>query len=284
MTEAIGGTVIQRSFVGREATNVVHIATVPVAELGFSESEPLHLLAETLGIPRNSILDLDDYEKVLSALRGIPPDYLLPYWDHPRFLRRYWHRLEESLYGEDERERRFSDFINVAGDTSSSIAPLFSPLILFPQDDLPLPENLSPQAMTAALHCFAARAGRTPQSEAFVGDLYHYDVPLGQSPEVKSDSLLKLLETSNKICLAPLAIGGVHAVSQLTQGAYVAALLTTGTAGAMTLVLIGTVSVGALIVQRVAQARARSSDGGNSPATPKSSSTRGRSGSGRAGA
>lgn len=39
MGEVIGGTVIQRSFVGRETANIIHIATVPVSELGIISEE-----------------------------------------------------------------------------------------------------------------------------------------------------------------------------------------------------------------------------------------------------
>jgi threonine dehydrogenase-like Zn-dependent dehydrogenase len=176
--------------------------------------------------------------------------------------------LHDLFRGDDEPVGLFNDFVSVAGDTASIGLPLmpFAPL---PLTELASQMELSPQALSAALHCISARAGRTSQAENFLGEIYRYDIPLGQSPAVKSDSLLQLLETSKKVCLAPLAIGGAHAVSQLTQGSYVAALLTTGTAGVMTLVLIGTVSVGALIVQRVAQARARTeqSSGSNTPPT-----------------
>lgn len=53
--------------------------------------------------------------------------------------------------------------------------------------------------------------------------------------------------------MAPLLGGGAQAITQLGQNNYVGALLTTGTASAMTLMLIGTVSVGTILVQRVAQ-------------------------------
>jgi len=112
------------------------------------------------------------------------------------------------------------------------------------------------------LQCLAARLSLDRRSEEFIQEIYRYDIPLAQSPSVKADNLLQLLETSKKYCIAPLAVGGPQAVTQLAQGNYVAALLTTGTAGAMTLVLLGTVAVGAMIVQRVAQARAKS--GGDS--------------------
>jgi hypothetical protein len=44
-------------------------------------------------------------------------------------------------------------------------------------------------------------------------------------------------------------------MDQLHQGQYVMALLTTGTAGVMTLIMIGTVAVGSLMVEKVARTR-----------------------------
>lgn len=269
MNEIIGGTVIQRSFVGREATNVVHIATVPVSELGLENASLEIIVADTLGIPRHSLLDAEAYADVVELLRRYPQDYFFPYFEHPR-LHRYFKRLHDLLREDNAPAGLFNDFVSVAGDASNVSLPLM-PFFSFPTTDLASQLELSPQALSAALRCIAARAGRTSQAEHFLNEIYRYDIPLGQSPKVKSDSLLQLLDTSKKVCIAPLAIGGAHAVSQLTQGSYVAALLTTGTAGVMTLVLIGTVSVGALIVQRVAQARARSeqsSESNTPPAAP----------------
>jgi hypothetical protein len=59
------------------------------------------------------------------------------------------------------------------------------------------------------------------------------------------------------MCLAPLAAGGTLGVGQLGQGQYVAALLSVGTGSAMTLILLGTVAVGSLLIRRVAQQRDR---------------------------
>ena len=69
MSEIVGGTVIQRSFVGREATNIIHIASVPVSELGMENREPEEIFAEILGIPYSSILTEEKYRSVLRAVQ-----------------------------------------------------------------------------------------------------------------------------------------------------------------------------------------------------------------------
>jgi hypothetical protein len=258
MGDVIGGTVIQRSFVGRVASNVIHIASVPVAELGTRSEIPEELLAEVLGIPQTTILDDSNYRRVIEMLRRFPPDYFFPYW-HPR-TDRYFHRLYDALQPDSAPKELFADFLATAG-SNTPFASVLTPWPLLIQAEFPEKIELNPEVLAAALQCIASRAMRSRESEQFIQEVFTYDIPLGQSPTVKADSLLQLLESSRKFCVAPLALGGVQAVAQLTQGNYVAALLTTGTAGVMTLVLIGTVSVGALIVQKVAQARARGNPG-----------------------
>lgn len=255
MGAVIGGTVIQRSFVGREAANIIHIATVPVSELGITSEEPERILAEVLGIPASNVLDDESYRNILYRMREYPPKDFFPYWEHPRF-ERYVERLYDLLRSDGTSTELFTDFLATVGDPTST-GGAFQPWMFMPDAEFHDDFKVNPQAFAAAIQCISSRINRSSQSEGFIYEILSYDIPMGQSPAVKSDSLLELLETSRKFCVAPLALGGTQAVNLLAQGNYVAALLTVGTAGVMTLVLIGTVSVGALIVQRVAQTRAK---------------------------
>ena len=258
MGKIIGGTVIQRSFVGREVANIIHMATVPVSELGIAAEDPKPILAQVLGIPESNVLDNESYRKVIHRLRGYPPDYFFPYWGHPR-LHRYADSIHDSLREDGTPAELFTDFLATVGEPAS-ISGAFQPWLFVPSFELSEEFELNPKALAAAMQCIASRASRSTQSTEFIDEVLSYDIPMGQSPSVQSDSLLRLLETSRKFCVAPLALGGAQAVTQLAQESYVAALLTIGTASVMTLVLIGTVSVGALIVQRVAQVRANQSE------------------------
>ena len=159
MNEVIGGTVIQRSFVGREAANIIHIATVPVTELGIGSTEPEYILAEVLGIPVSNVLDDRAYRNVLDRLRGFPPDYFFPFRRHPRF-HHYADRFYESLRGEGTPKELFADFLAAAGDPSNgsgSFAPLAYLSAVEMRDDF----NLNPQALSAAMQCIASRANRS---------------------------------------------------------------------------------------------------------------------------
>ncbi|MGD0401171.1 MAG: hypothetical protein ABSC04_19960 [Syntrophobacteraceae bacterium] len=255
MGDVIGGTVIQRSFIGIEATNIIHAASVPLVELGLADEDPEEIFAEVLGIPSTAILDTETYNRVIAALRNYPPEYFFPFL-HPR-TQHHVDRLYLALQSQGSPKEFLSDFLALVSGASSLYTMGNSwPFFLEPEyHDF---NELRPEVLNTAIQCIRTRLFPSWESEQFTNEIFSYGMPLGQSPEVKSDSLHKLLDTSKKFCVAPLVLGGGQAISQLTQGNYVAALLTTGTASLMTLIFIGTVSVGALLVQRVAQARSKS--------------------------
>ncbi|MBS3977938.1 MAG: hypothetical protein KGZ75_14640 [Syntrophomonadaceae bacterium] len=254
MGELIGGTVIQRSFVGRQVSNIIHIASVPLEELKLSEELVEDLLADILGIPSSTVLSTDQYQRIARALRDYPPDSFYPFW-HPQH-EKYFYRFFEKLPQEHTQKELFSDFLSLISTSSSLSNNWFAwPFVFYPELKDRIKPEINDEALNTAFTCLNARLRRSKEIDGFITEVFTYDIPLGQSPQVKTDSLLSLLETSKKVCIAPLAMGGAQAVNLLAQGNYIAALLTTCTAGAMTLVLIGTVSVGSFLVQKVAQVR-----------------------------
>lgn len=255
VTFNIGGTVIQRSFVGRGITNVINIATVPCTELGIKNStlELEDVVSELLGVPRESVLCDQDVTRVAQIIQKQPPHHYWPFWN--RELERQYTSMSE-LYRETDAKAFIGDFVSlVSSPIQSGIFPFFYPL---PFNEKPF--KLNNEAIHLALLCLSARLQKGDDTRAFYNELLTYDIPLGQSPETKDESLMKLLETSKKVCLAPLGLGGAQGMNLLNQGHYVAALQTTGTAGAMTLILIGTISVGSVIVQKVAQNRSNNAE------------------------
>jgi len=117
--------------------------------------------------------------------------------------------------------------------------------------------EMDEDGVVMGLKCLTARMNRTEKVRNFSSALMRYDIPLGQSPETKSDSLLRLLENGKTMCLAPLAVGGTLGAGQLQQGQYVAALLSTLEGSAITLIMLGTMAIGSLLISRVAQQRSR---------------------------
>jgi hypothetical protein len=258
MADAIGGTIIQRSFIGRNASNIIHIATAPLKELDFDEENFSNSVAELLGTPTDLVLEAADYKAISYEFESYP--------------RRARPLLPPIQIGGTEKliEPLFADFmLSLANSYRLSRRPTLWEFYDYPIElDRRFAAPYSEEQLALSLEFLNARylmerpEGRT-KYQLYLDEFVTYDIPLGQSPKIQADSLLNLLETSKKFCVAPLALGGAQAISQLSQGNYVAALLSTGTAGAMTLILIGTVSVGTIMVQRAAQIRGRPTDGGS---------------------
>jgi hypothetical protein len=275
----IGGTVIQRSFVANDVGNIIHIATAPVEELDLDDSEPTTLLAEIIGAPIATIFSEEEYRSYQRTLARAESPRRRDGGSFRARGVRFTGRSEDTKEGANQL---FEDFVLYVSSTSSQHAlpgsmsyPYFYDYDFFHE----LGPAVDIDKLILAADLDKAWFFAKDSNIDFIREIENYEIPLGQSPAIKSDSLLTLLESSRKFCVAPLAVGGAQAISQLSQGHYVGALLTTGTAGAMTLILIGTVSVGAMLVQRVAQARAKrgreGTDDDRTP-TPRSGSGQGR--------
>jgi len=236
MPDTVGGTVIQRSFIGQETANIIHIASVPLSELGLEDSEyDNNIFGDILGVPESSLLTPDRYISILGEIgrRGPPPPYY-PYMS-PRIER----LLYSTLYREPESAPVFFDFLSalVAGPATQQLMFPLASLLLDPEtrDD----SQLNPAILATVNSCISARIYGGKDITNFIHEIYGFDIPMGQSPRVSSDNLLSLLETSKKYCIAPLALGGAQGANLLAHGSYVAAILTTATAGVMTLLLVG---------------------------------------------
>jgi hypothetical protein len=69
----------------------------------------------------------------------------------------------------------------------------------------------------------------------------------------KTDALSKLLDNAKKLWLAPIAAGGALGVAQLGQGRYGTAILSVSTGVAMSLIILGGIVLGSVLVARLAR-------------------------------
>ena len=246
MGATVAGTVSQRAFIGRQRSSIVNVASVSLKDLAIhGDDDTRGIVAQLLGVPRETVVDQNAYDYVLQQLPG-PEMLVAPHW--PVSFD------SEVLAGPTSPVRFFEDFMAIL----TTPAPL-PPTVYYGYSTEGIYEvtDINAEGVYISLQCAATRLFRDSDIDAFTKEILLHDIPLGQSPKIKSDSLLRLLETSRHFCIAPLVFGVKDAVSQLNSGDYVGALCTTATAGAMTLILIGTVSVGTLMVHRVAQLRSR---------------------------
>ncbi len=261
---AVGGSVIQRSFIPPRLTTVLYAASAPLTELcgvgrDAERTDLRRIVGDVLGIPEESIIDDREYGHLAQAVAsGDLPRYPNRWVDSPwsRDIHEHW------LMTMAQREMVERPAVALAVDSLYLMTNPNAQLAAGPwglrsimgvgPTALNTPSGnslLYPEAAGAGLACLEASSRPDPRTQAFVRRLGDYHIPIGQSPETESESLLRLIETSKKVCLAPLAAGGTIGISYLGQGAFVTALLSTGTGAAMTIILIGTPSVGDLLVR-----------------------------------
>jgi hypothetical protein len=264
------GSITQRSFIPRELGVVLNVATIPISELGCKPKQAdkpdflRTLTAHITGVPSDSILDDKQYQQLTELARN---ENLLRLLARPRHLFFYemWYEYYEILSRElsKKTEIEVSDLERFAKD---SLALFVSPQShyltgspwIFPYYPF-LPEeqnnlkkaglDFPSETLQLGFSCLLAGIQTEERVVRLTSALEEYHIPFGQSPKTESDSLLKLIQTGKKMCLAPMAAAGAIGVTQLTQGAYIAAILTVGTGSTMSLILIGALSVGDLIVR-----------------------------------
>lgn len=268
----VRGSVIQRTFVAGNSPAALYAASVPLNELTSqsvieSDSAMRRLVAEVLAVPSNALLDEAQYSAVAGRLAtdGWPrfwPEWWLgrlgpePFWEEWILA---WNRRRSEVRQEIQSNKRpvslFAQHsIALLLSAERALTPYWFGLAVPPGEfrrlvDLEIDET----AFTTAVACFGARLQRSQGLADFTNSVLQYDIPLGSSPRASSDSLLKLLDSGKKMCLAPMAAGGTLGVAQLSQGQYVAAILSVSTGSLMTLILLGSIAVGSLLVTRVAQ-------------------------------
>ncbi len=268
----VSGSVIQRTFVGTDLPAALFAASVPLDEIASSnkvetDADIKRLIAEVLAVPANALLDEVDYKTLVTRMGGRWSHRWMrfdPYSDDLVFEmdKREKQVMKESESGEHPI-RMFAEHsvaLMVTGETGRTHSWFGMPL----SAELNI-RNLNLEtdetAFATGMACFNARVQRSPRTADFTESILEYDIPFGNSPKASSDSLLKLLDSGKKMCLAPMAAGATFGIAQLSHGLYVAAILTVGAGSAMTLILLGSVAVGSLLVQRVAQTRSGRTDG-----------------------
>jgi hypothetical protein len=290
--DTIGGTVIERAFVGIKVPAIIHVATVPLAEIGYSTPSQddtnflRGVVADLFGLPQASIIDEAQF-RALSIIVRDDPHRLLD-------RRRPYHFMFEM----------FEEWVHHASRTGSELVSTGNPVFALAQASIglfarsgspigdvwpwpwpflgsfseiaadidnrtnaPFDEN----GVAMGLRCLWPGMNEIPSFRSFRESLLQYDIPLGQSPKTQSDSLRTLIEGGKKMCLAPVAAGASVGVGFLGQGQFVSALLCTGTGAMMTLILLGTLSLGSVLVRRVAQTRQQQRRTKGSPAVESQS-------------
>lgn len=117
--------------------------------------------------------------------------------------------------------------------------------------------DVSRESLETGFACLLSNINPDERVTSLINEIQKYEIPSGQSPETKSESLTKLISNARAVCIAPIIAGSTIAATHLGQGAYVAALLDVTTGAAATLILVSSISFAEVIARKLAEKRGR---------------------------
>jgi hypothetical protein len=280
----LSGTVIQRTFVPEDLGIVLHIATVPIEDIyddyddDNSEEFLSQIVAETLAIPKQSIHSQEQYKNLMRYIaQGNFRDEFLSsrkihqfiydgfYYDEFRYMEREVGNLMETRIESNNRygsQLALHSIGLMANPTVSKPNAFLFPFGAF--DDFRFAKemgsdlrNISRESLETGFACISSNINPDEQVTSLINEIQKYEIPSGQSPETKSESLTKLISNARAVCIAPIIAGSTIAATHLGQGGYVAALLDVTTGAAATLILVSSVSFAEVIARKLAEKRGR---------------------------
>jgi hypothetical protein len=281
----LSGTVIQRTFIPEDLGIVLHIATVPVEDIyddyeeDNSEEFLTQIVAEILAIPKQSILSQEQYERLMKSIsngsfrQGI---WFSQKWRHP-FLQEFYYdgfkyierEVENLMESPSESNNPYGSRLALhsiglmANPTVSRSNEFLQPFVGFDgfitgdgksKFDL---RDVSRESLETGFVCLLSNIDPDERVTNLINEIQKYEIPSGQSPETKSESLTKLISNARAVCIAPIIAGSTTAATHLSQGGYVAALLDVATGAAATLILVSSISFAEVIARKLAEKRGR---------------------------
>lgn len=117
-----------------------------------------------------------------------------------------------------------------------------------------LSENgLTPETFLLALKVQSLGLNPSSRVRETLDDIYDYDIPFGQSPDMSAEALLSVLRNARKVVLIPLVAGALAAYGHIHSGDYVMALQATGTAAGSSIVLAGSLRASEYLTNELAR-------------------------------
>lgn len=243
----IAATVIERCFLAKNLSAVIHVASIPISEINLQPSDARfdfrQLVANIMGVPAEATIDGAGYA-----------DSLI--------------QLSDRMHSPFKKAEIFEHFLlRVANPTLSGNAwdiPFYYERHVLVETAKSL--GMSMESLALSLWVYSASRGyRDWRTEEFIETINSYEIPIGQSPEVEGSLLRRLIENSEAIVLAPILAAGSIAAGQLHQSNCVAAIQTAAAGGAATLLLVGASSLTRYLMSYMAHRRSLYDQDGQDP-------------------
>lgn len=274
--DAVLGSIVQRTFVPSELSTHLSVITLPWDDLKCGEAGLPTIVSALTGTARADLLTDREFAAAIAFMRD--PDFFESILDE-RLWRRApfpWREMVRR-YGLFPWPSELDPFLvhDSAGrfDNENPSARLGEMVIagqLSGWQHTPQPtwtvtserlrsslreRQVSMEALATTARLLLAWTRKTDRVSTSLTQLGRYDIPYGNSPETKSETLRNMIQNARSVVVAPLVAGGLQSSSYISTGQYAAAFQCAVTAGAVTLLLVGSVGLADLVVDFLSRRR-----------------------------
>jgi len=283
--KGVNGSVIQRSFVPKDISTVLSVASVPSSDITYTYQKSLKLaVTQLFGVATTDCLTDLEYNRALrittepefwSKLEDFHHELYDPIFDI--LWRHYFRRWRErySVYTREKKVSLADDIlfcllggvnINNIQKPSWSIYP--QPLAYLPPeldfehviDELLRRFEIKPDHFSLSLRIRASALLVPNRVRISLKEIYEYHIPFGQSPETESETLKNIIKQAKNIVVAPLVAGAMSSATLLSTGQYVLAIECALASGASTIIFVASTSIADRIVDHISKRRGSKED------------------------
>ena len=152
-----------------------------------------------------------------------------------------------------------NDITDIVGRTLFPNLPPFSYLLERfeegPVQSVLAENDLTPTKLLLGLRLHTAGLRPSPSVRGAIDDLYKYDIPFGNSPEMSSETLFSLLRNSRQLILIPILYGAFAIGGHIQDGDYVLAMKAAGASGVSYIALAAPIEIHNIVTNALVRRR-----------------------------
>jgi hypothetical protein len=269
------GSTITRVLVPRNLPTMLSVTTVSADILAQTGRSLKQLTSELTGAPMSQVISEAEYRKITSLLSSeefwakleeksnVDPWPTLAPSRSPGL--KYFSYLKNNVFPRVKKSANETGSVGLTNDCivselSSDRRSGQTPFSPQPSWGFGVSETLAefevePASFYVASTIWFDALAAGAAVQAVMPSLDRYEIPYGQSPKAKSDTLGTLLRSAKSSAVAPLLTSSAYATTAIQGAHYLTALKCEVAGAAATLIFIGTISVAELIIAKLSSLR-----------------------------
>lgn len=273
----VSGSVIQRSFVLKDISTILSVASIPSSDIGYQQSLKF-AVAQLLGVASTDCLTNSEYDRSLRIVAE--PEF----WSK---IEEFYHKFYEFLfdnkwyyyfrrwheryfrYWREEKVSLSDDILlcQLGGVNINNVPiPWFPHPFPFPPlpprrdfehiiDEFSRKFEIGVEHFSLSLKIKTSALLVPTKARDSLKEIYEYHVPFGQSPETESETLKNIIKQAKNIVVAPLVAGAMGSATLISTGQYVLAIECALASGASTIILVASTSIADRILDHLSKRR-----------------------------